>query len=61
MPEIGPFTTDHPLILEPAQNGGWVVKQQPAHMGEGAGVLGAYTNAGDMLEALSCLDPETSK
>lgn len=55
---VGPFKKDQRLLLEPAQNGGWILK---AFYGEGRrnDVLGAYSNSHDMLTALaSSLTPE---
>jgi hypothetical protein len=41
------------LILQPAPNGGWVVKEVAGHFGEKAKTIGAYSTHADMIEALS--------
>jgi hypothetical protein len=51
-PTIGVFTTDEPLRLEMAENGGWVVSQTYDERTIPT-VIGAYTNANDMIAALA--------
>ena len=51
-PEIGVFKTDKPIILEMAENGGWVVSQSHSDRTIPK-ILGAYTNADDMIAALA--------
>ena len=49
---IGKFSTEHPLQLKSAPNGGWVVYQQDPLCRSEPQTLGAYTTAGEMLAAL---------
>lgn len=51
-PYIGAFTTDKPLRLEKAENGGWVISQSYDDRTISK-MIGAYTNADDMVAALS--------
>ena len=51
-PQIGVFTTNLPIVLEMAPNGGWVVSQGDDPRCKTA-PIGAYSSAEDMLDALS--------
>lgn len=48
---IGVFSTEDPLTLTPAPNGGWVIGQTDPVSCEPQ-VLGAYSNGKDALRAL---------
>ena len=51
---LPPFALDATLQLMPAGNGGWVIHAQSGrHPYEAATPLGAFTNAADMLAALT--------
>lgn len=50
---MAPFKADLPLILEPFPNGGWAAYQNPGDTGVKPVQLGAYTNAADLLSAMS--------
>lgn len=41
------------LILTPVENGGWIVSEQASHPGLQSRQLGAFTNAEEMIAALS--------
>jgi hypothetical protein len=51
-PSMGAFRNDRALIIEPAPNGGWTISQAGS-MGERHALIGAYSDAADMLAALS--------
>lgn len=44
---------DEHYVLTPAPNGGWVVSIRPQFSGERETVVGAYSNAKHLLEALA--------
>ena len=46
---LAPFDQKSEIVLTPAPNGGWVVRK----MGECDNILGAFSDATDMLRALS--------
>lgn len=48
---MGEFHAATALILEPAPNGGWTITQSQSQM-ERPKIIGAYSCAADMLEAL---------
>jgi hypothetical protein len=52
-PKIGPFNPQNGLELQPAANGGWVVFAKHTERGIMPEMLGAYSNASDMIGALS--------
>lgn len=52
-PEIGVFKNTDRLVLSPAPNGGWTVSVFGRSMGDMDTMIGAYTDANDMLAALS--------
>lgn len=47
-PNIGAFSTQRPLILRQAENGGWIVRQEDREQ-----ILGAFSTARDMINVLS--------
>ena len=52
-PYLDVFDEDARLILEPAPNGGWIVKAASKDFGRESALLGAFGNAKDMLAALA--------
>jgi hypothetical protein len=52
-PEIAAFSTNEPIMIEMAPNGGWTVSQCSASGVIVPKTLGAYSSADDMLNALS--------
>lgn len=52
MNPLGPFKNDMPLMLISYPNGGWTIVQQATEMGRMSKDLGAFTTAGEMLDAL---------
>ncbi len=51
--KIGTFNPQNGLELQPAANGGWVVFAKHIDRGIMPEMLGAYSNASDMIGALS--------
>ncbi len=51
--KIGAFNPASGLELLQAKNGGWVVYERSAERHLMPSMLGAYSNANDMIEALS--------
>ena len=49
---LAPFDQKSEIVLTPAPNGGWVVTDK-GKMGECDNILGAFSDATDMLRALS--------
>ena len=52
LPYLAPFDQKSEIVLTPAPNGGWVVTDK-GKMGECDNILGAFSDATDMLRALS--------
>ena len=52
-PKIGTFNPQNGLELLAAANGGWVVFARHTDRGIMPEMLGAYSNASDMIKALS--------
>ena len=50
---LGVYPTDAPLVLTPAPNGGWIVSWKSSIPGDADRVIGAFTNAFDMIEVLA--------
>lgn len=44
-----------PLILTPAENGGWILASRPADFGDRGQTLGAFTSADDLLAELEAM------
>jgi hypothetical protein len=52
-PVLGNFGTGDSLILRPAGNGGWTVTAHSASEGFVGNLVGAFSSAKDMTDALS--------
>ncbi len=57
-PYLAPLQGRPTLVLDPADNGGWVVSERTQTMGLNGRVIGAFTTTRDMLAALQALDAE---
>jgi hypothetical protein len=51
-PAIGSFQISDNLMLKRAANGGWMVRTVSSHPAYEGEVVGAYTSADEMLDAL---------